>query len=221
MRKRSGENRAQSVNVPRRMEDIPGLGIIRARGLRKIGINTVADLRASSIELVSSAPGLTVIKAKQVAEYLEQFDADLLLTAAENEHDFLAAGTRAEALQRDLLPHIASSAHDELGTASQLLLLTILKLMTSPVATDFRGSLFRQLTRLARQAITARTLTSDRRRERALNAVNQAVASITKAAESSEVDRKNQVRLCEALQAYADTLSDCLDDRSAARKGGG
>ncbi len=219
MRKRSAENRVPVANVPRRMEDIPGLGIIRARGLRKIGIQSVADLRAASVELVSTAPGLTIIKARQVAAYLEQFDADLLLTAAENELEYVQASARSEQLKQELLPHIASSTHDELGTAAQLLSLTILKVMTSPAAADFRGAIFRQLVRLARQGQSARALTSERRRDRALLAIHQAIAALAKVATANEVDRKAQVRLADSLESYADTLTECLDDRGSNRKG--
>lgn len=219
MRKRTSEQVVPVINVPHRLEEIPGLGVIRARGLRKIGINTVADLRAASPDVVSTAPGLTPIKAHQVATYMEQFDADLLLSAAENEREFLQAHERAEALQNELLPRITASTHDELGTASTLLTLTIARLMTAPGASDFRGALLRQMARLARISQLLRTSTPERRRERAVSTIMQTVTTLNKAVAATDVDRKAQVRLSDALDAYADGLQDCLDDRSSPRKG--
>ncbi len=52
------------------IEAIPGIGIIRARTLRKAGFETVEALRGISVEDLTAVPGITEIKARQILDYV-------------------------------------------------------------------------------------------------------------------------------------------------------
>jgi hypothetical protein len=52
------------------VESIPGIGIIRARALRKAGWPTVESLAEAGIADLTAVPGITEIKAAQIMEYI-------------------------------------------------------------------------------------------------------------------------------------------------------
>ncbi len=51
------------------VESIPGLGPIRARALKKAGFENLTQLREASIEQMAAVPGITEIKARQLAAF--------------------------------------------------------------------------------------------------------------------------------------------------------
>jgi hypothetical protein len=53
------------------VESVPFLGPIRARALRKAGLDTVGALRAASMEQLTAVRGITEIKARQVLDFLK------------------------------------------------------------------------------------------------------------------------------------------------------
>ena len=59
---------------PTSLADIPGLGIIRVRALKKAGICSLADLKNTSLEKLIAIPGMSEIKANSMQEYLANFD---------------------------------------------------------------------------------------------------------------------------------------------------
>jgi hypothetical protein len=52
------------------VEEIPGLGPIRARALMKAGYRTISLLRAASTAEIGAVPGMTDVKASQLCAYL-------------------------------------------------------------------------------------------------------------------------------------------------------
>ena len=52
------------------VDQIPGIGIIRARALKKAGWATVADLRAASLDDLLAVRGITEVKAAQILDYI-------------------------------------------------------------------------------------------------------------------------------------------------------
>jgi hypothetical protein len=57
------------VELP--VDQIPGIGIIRARALKKAGWPTVGSLRDAGLQDLLSVPGLTEIKAAQILQYVQ------------------------------------------------------------------------------------------------------------------------------------------------------
>jgi hypothetical protein len=55
---------------------IPGIGIIRARALKKAGWPTVAALRSASVDDLMAVPGITEIKAAQILEYVHSLSVE-------------------------------------------------------------------------------------------------------------------------------------------------
>ena len=51
------------------LEDIPGVGIVRARSLRKAGITDIAALSRASAEQIAAIPGISPQKAQQLVDY--------------------------------------------------------------------------------------------------------------------------------------------------------
>jgi hypothetical protein len=52
------------------VDQIPGIGIIRARALKKAGWPTVASLRSAKVDDLTAVPGITEVKAAQILEYI-------------------------------------------------------------------------------------------------------------------------------------------------------
>ena len=52
------------------IDQIPGIGIIRVRALRKAGWPTIASLRNANLENLLAVPGMTEIKAGQILEFV-------------------------------------------------------------------------------------------------------------------------------------------------------
>jgi NAD-dependent DNA ligase len=51
-------------------ETIPGLGIIRARALRKAGWNSIASLKRATLADLASIPGISEMKAQQILDFV-------------------------------------------------------------------------------------------------------------------------------------------------------
>lgn len=50
---------------------IPGIGVIRARSLKKAGWDTVASLRTATLDDLRAVPGITEVKAAQILDYIQ------------------------------------------------------------------------------------------------------------------------------------------------------
>ena len=53
------------------VDQIPGIGIIRARALKKAGWPTVGALRRASADDLTQVPGITAVKAAQILDYIQ------------------------------------------------------------------------------------------------------------------------------------------------------
>ncbi|MCC6730955.1 MAG: hypothetical protein IT208_16635 [Chthonomonadales bacterium] len=57
------------------LEAMPGIGLIRVRALRKAGYASVASLLAATADEIATVPGITLVKARQIAEYVAALPA--------------------------------------------------------------------------------------------------------------------------------------------------
>lgn len=78
------------------LESIPGLGIIRARGLRKAGYADIPALRKASLEELTAVPGITANKAAQILAHLQDIGARQAAARSTN----MAPTTRKPATRR-------------------------------------------------------------------------------------------------------------------------
>lgn len=56
------------------VDEIPGIGVIRARALKKAGWNTIGDLRKLSLEELAAVRGITEVKAGQILEFVRSLE---------------------------------------------------------------------------------------------------------------------------------------------------
>lgn len=116
------------LQPPRTIDDIPGLGPIRLRALRKAGLGSLVALQKASIEQLQSIRGLTEVKAKYILDYLAQFP---------NLKDI-------EEPKPNPKPTY-SQDYIELRNAAILALSGVNSLLLSPNAVNFRSRLMREL----------------------------------------------------------------------------
>jgi hypothetical protein len=62
-----------TLPTPQRLADLPGLGPIRLRALQKAGWESLDGLSKADPEALAKIPGITLIKAQQIVDYLAQF----------------------------------------------------------------------------------------------------------------------------------------------------
>ncbi len=60
----------ESSTPPLKLEDIPGLGIIRVRSLRKAGYADLKSLQGATVKSLMAVPGINEVKAGQILEFL-------------------------------------------------------------------------------------------------------------------------------------------------------
>ncbi len=119
---RKSEQRTSKNATTHPVDDLPGLGIVRIRSLRKAGYETIESLREASEEQLATVPGITPIKAKQILQQLNGTTHELAPSAravsvappsapslGSLEPAFLSAARRISAQATALLSANASS----------------------------------------------------------------------------------------------------------------
>lgn len=180
--------------------DIPGLGIIRLRALRKAGLETIEDLKSATIEQLTAVPGLTEVKARYIHDYLSG-----AAPAAGSEGESAPPDAAEAAGEAPAIPPLSALAARGLGQVVSILL--------APEAPDFRSRLLRELSRFA---VLAEELVSSaprlgpkeaRRAERLLHRCGEEILQLTGRGAS---DRKAQARLAERLAEANDRLTEAV-----------
>src|SRR5262249_28316010 len=69
------------------IDNLPGLGIVRVRALRKAGYETVGSLRSANEEQLTAVPGITAIKARQILEQLQATTTETPAAPVEDQED--------------------------------------------------------------------------------------------------------------------------------------
>lgn len=225
------ENGDAAFDAIENIEAIPGLGPIRVRALKKAGFSTLALLRAATTADLRAVPGMTEIKAAQLAAYLRG-EADRV--GGEAPAPKTRKGARTEArtskpARRTSPPRAAMSrtapplapttapapapafAESSLVTAARRVAASAGEVLRSEAAAGFDRGLARQLGKIAALAERiARDAIEPRDEERAavqLSKVEQLVGEI--AAEGSP-GQKRQDRFADALRDRRHKLQQAL-----------
>ncbi len=192
-----------SLPPPGSLEEIPGLGVVRARGLRKAGFATPLEARSAHPERLAAAPGMTAIKAEQLLTYLKQFSMNALESASgqavRTASDQKAAQTLGDALAQ---PPAASSP---LAAALWLARMRAFTLFSCPQCAQYRGGLLRALSAFV--AETGRQEAGYKNAERGMKTVREAAVVLQDAIARPDLDRKEQARLENLLQDAVRRLS--------------
>ena len=195
MTKNSAAN--SSLSPPGSLEEIPGLGVVRARGLRKAGFATPLEARNAHPERLAAAPGMTAIKAEQLLAYLKQFSMNSLETASgqavRSATDQKAAQSLGDALVQ---PPLTSSPLAALLWLSRMRALT---LFSCAQCAQYRGALLRALSDFVAAAGKREREENRKTPERAMKAAREAADALQQAIDHPDLDKKEQARLENAL----------------------
>ena len=66
---------AARQNPPQMMAELPSLGPIRIRALKKAGFGSLSALKTADVAALAAISGMTEIKAKQIHDYLSPFES--------------------------------------------------------------------------------------------------------------------------------------------------
>ena len=195
---------------PSTLEEIPGLGVVRARGLRKAGILSVAALRRTSPELIAEAPGLSMIKATQVLAYLSQFDPESLAHADE-ENAWKAGAIRETQALLKTFEQFAVASNSSLVIGASRAAIESITLLLSPAAKGYRGKLMRELSHYAQLMQNLLTYSGSMKNcERLLKLIRSLENDMLLAVTHQEIDKKFQNSLADSLAAISGQITDIL-----------
>ncbi len=199
------------------LENIPGIGIIRLRALKKAGWHSISALRKATLEDLLAVPGLTPIKAQQILDYVQSLSADAPTTdtprderAAKSDASVHAASSVPEPSPRagkaDERP-LEPEGHDMNPVeAAQAFLQRIARsaslLLSHAPTNDPDGKLAKQLSRWigACEEIQCAADLSEKKAKRALASLERVCVLLEKATERDSLGNKRVSQLTEELR---------------------
>jgi len=207
-----------AIEAPKTVNDIPGLGPIRARALVKAGLGDVAVLRLATLEQVAAVPGMSEIKARHVQDYLAQFSQEILAAAksaaqieahnSSSTEDFVNSPLTLGADR--LVVRVASSPLLDTSVVQegQRVMNLTLALLLTDAAPDYRARLLRETVGFMQlvRALLRCPLPEAKLRERATRRLQSVAAALSDALAGPELDRKAQTRLADELAQAGDRL---------------
>ena len=182
------------------MAELPSLGPIRLRALKKAGFSSLAALKAAEISVLAAVSGMTEIKARQIHDYLAPFDS---LPEAEPE-----AATKPAANGKGL-PPTATEVLDLQKVAAECMGLAIV-LLANPPKDGWRGRVERETALFAEHAVRAVTeahTLPPPDRQRLTDSLKRLEEIIARAAYEKEMDRKAQSKLADDIDAVIEELT--------------
>ncbi len=206
-----------AIDAPHTVNDIPGLGPIRARALVKAGLGDVTVLRLASLEQLAAVPGMSEIKARHIQDYLAQFTPETLAAAKSAALPdpgpvSLAASTNLALTLNVDGPTVRIASPQQLDPSvvqegERVLSLTLALLMTEP-ALGYRARLLREAIGFMQlvMALLRYPLPEAKARERATRRLQSVAAALSDALAGPELDRKAQTRLADELAQAGDRL---------------
>lgn len=215
-RHRHNDNHAVP-DVSDMLENIPGIGIIRLRALKKAGWHSISALRKATLEDLLAVPGITPIKAQQILDYVQSLTDDLETAdspwdeqAENNEASALAASPVPEpspragkADERPLEPkdHEMNSVEEAQAFLQRIARFSSLLLSHAPT-NDPNGKLAKQLSRwigVCEEIQSAADL-SEKKAKRALASLERVCVLLEKATERDSLGSKRISQLTEDLR---------------------
>ncbi len=218
------------------IEEIPGIGPIRCRSIKKAGHKTAGDLRRLSVDQLAAIRGLTAIKAKQLFIYLSRGGESVTsISISSPEHQTndtpkLHTKTVSKApkprvtiprkqISNPSKPETESVAIDCLTETLQPydIMLELAHrahlLLRSPQSTAMESNLARQVARIAGLPDTwdRETRLGNKRRERAVQYLVQLSDFLPYPAALSEMSRKMQNRVAEKIRRHRRMLLNAVD----------
>jgi nucleotidyltransferase/DNA polymerase involved in DNA repair len=200
----------RSIEPPRSLSDIPGLGPIRIRALQKAGWASVSALRSADLDALLAVPGLTEIKARQIHDYLTEFaPEELAASAAPSEATGAARGATADGLS----PDAAAGAAEVVQRATRAMG-EVVTVLLSAEAPQFRSRFLRvlgQFAQCAESLATDATHLSPDQQARAIRRLRRGARALADFSDagSGAADRKAQGRLADALEELTAKLAEC------------
>lgn len=182
------------------MAELPNLGPIRVRALKKAGFASLAALQSADAALLAKVSGISETKAQQLKNYLAQFpylpdaEPDTTANVKSNGHRAVAASEEILSLQK---------------VAAECMGLAIV-LLANPPKDGWRGRVERETALFAEHAVRAVTEahtlpTSDRLRLTA--SLKRLEEIIARAAYEKDMDRKAQAKLADDIDAVIEELT--------------
>ena len=202
----TGNVPSQAQTPPTALSDIPGLGPIRVRALKKAGFESLNSLKEAPLERLLEVPGLTEIKAAFIKEYLGQFAAPEADTRAQT------VSPKSMQTEKSKISATRGDNATQVIGAGALVLGEIINLLLIPQASEYRSRLLREIGRLSQRTqsllLDAEFLSSENQ-ERAIKRLKRATEEISAFAKLNPEDRKVQTKLADTLEELGAKLAEC------------
>ncbi len=190
------------------LESVPGVGIVRARSLRKAGFPDLDALRNATVEQIAAIPGISAQKAQQLVDYAKNFahtPPTSTRAPVRRRRTVGAAPTRTRRVvttptAKPARTRRATEPENEVAALARRVAQSASDLLRSKEASAFRRSLARQVAKVV--ALTDRLIASsgaDDMAEKAKAQLNKIETAISRAASASK--RKAQGRIAAELRA--------------------
>jgi len=184
------------------MAELPSLGPIRVRALKKAGFSSLAALKAAEISAIAAVSGMTEIKARQIHDYLAPFDSlpeSEPETATKRAVNGNGNGTHPTSIEVLDLQKVAAEC---MGLA--------IVLLANPPKDGWRGRVERETALFAEHAVRAVTEAHTLPPpdcQRLTDSLKRLEEIIARAAYEKEMDRKAQSKLADDIDAVIEELT--------------
>ncbi len=193
--------------VPTSPAEIPGLGPIRVRALIKSGFLTVESLKSASVEDLTAVPGLTVIKARYINDYLAPLSLESIRKAA-------AAAARSGMNHTALTQWESHTAADQVSpfaVEAARALGAVISVLSSPHGVQLRNRLVAAFDRFGQECqalITEAVIVQDSEAEKSLRRLRKATERLAGIPTQQEFAKRDQGHLADELAELSAWIAD-------------
>jgi NAD-dependent DNA ligase len=190
------------IHPPQTMAEIPNLGPIRVRALKKAGFTSLAALQSAEMSALATVSGISETKAKQVLEYLAQFPS--LPSVEPSALPHAGNGHRSSTV-----PAVPDNILGLQKVAAECMGMAIV-LLANPPKDGWRGRVERETALFAEHAVRAiteaHTLPSADR-DRLTASLKRLAEIIARSVAEKDMDRKAQAKLADDIDAVIEELT--------------
>jgi endonuclease III len=195
------------------LENIPGIGIIRLRALKKAGWHSISALRKATLEDLLAVPGITPIKAQQILDYVQSLPEDPTTQGVPQDQEAASSDTTSHTSAQERQPppgkYLVHSSQPKASTSIetaqaflQRITLSASLLLSHLPTNDPDGKLAKQLSRWIDvcEQIQAAANISEKKVKRALAGLERVCLLLEKAAARDSIGNKRVSQLIEELR---------------------